>query len=92
MTNSVIAGNIEEGTSLLSNLHGNLTQSGSNRIDGDAELATLAHNGGLTRTFMPRTGSSLIDAAPCLEGVTLDQRGQPRPGANSVGAMRHRRG
>ncbi|MGB3071783.1 MAG: IPTL-CTERM sorting domain-containing protein [Ottowia sp.] len=86
VANSVIAGNFKGDTSTPANLSGNLAPSGANRIDGDAQLGALAANGGLTRTLLPQAASSVIDAAPCLSGVVLDQRGQPRPGLNSVGA------
>lgn len=86
VANSVIAGNTEANTTIAANLNGNLARSGVNLIDGDAQLATLDANGGPTRTLMPRPGSPLIDSAPCLAGLVSDQRGQPRPGANSAGA------
>ncbi|WP_423456465.1 IPTL-CTERM sorting domain-containing protein [Ottowia sp. VDI28] len=86
VTNSVIAGNFKGDTSIPANLSGNLTSSGTNRIDGDAQLGMLAANGGPTRTLLPQPASPVIDAASCLPGIVLDQRGQPRPGLNSAGS------
>lgn len=85
VTNSVIAGNTEGNSTLAANLSGYLEQLGVNRIDGDAQLDGLAANGGPTRTLMPRAGSPLVDAAPCLPDFAFDQRGQPRPGSNATG-------
>jgi Putative pectate lyase-like adhesive domain len=51
-------------------------------------LGALANNGGPTQTMLPQDGPSpLIDgvaAAPCqAEGITIDQRGLPRPDSAS---------
>jgi hypothetical protein len=52
-------------------------------------LGALAANGGPTQTLLPQTGSPLIDGIPtanCQDdgasGITVDQRGQPRPSMN----------
>ena len=49
-------------------------------------LGGLADNGGSTLTMAPQGGSALINAVPnahCLDqgGITIDQRGLPRPGS-----------
>lgn len=57
---------------------------------GDAGLLPLADNGGPTRAHGLPCGSIAIDAGDCgLEGVTEDQRGQPRPGGTAcdIGAF-----
>jgi hypothetical protein len=62
-------------------------------------LGTITDNGGPTPTRMPGDGSALLDAIPlaacgdgdALAGVTVDvdQRGEPRPGADAcdIGAV-----
>ena len=55
---------------------------------GDPQLGAIADNGGPTLTMLPAAGGPLVDAIPdavCPSpsgGITLDQRGEPRPGAN----------
>ena len=64
-----------------------LTATGDRQGAGlDPLLGALANNGGRTPTFLPQTGSPLLDAIPeaaCqtapATGVTTDQRGLPRP-------------
>jgi CSLREA domain-containing protein len=58
----------------------------------DALLDPLADNGGPTRTHRPRDGSPAIDAA-VNAGVTVDQRGVPRPQGPrpDIGSVERRR-
>ena len=65
-----------------------LTATGDRQGAGlDPQLGALAGNGGPTPTFLPQTGSPLLEAIPAAAcqsgpaaGVTVDQRGEPRPG------------
>ena len=45
----------------------------------DPKLGALADNGGTTRTHLPDAASPAIDRASTDPGVTVDQRGEPRP-------------
>ncbi len=63
-----------------------LTGTGDTQNGGSPGLGSLADNGGNSRTFLPQTGSPLINAIPLsscqadgASGVTTDQRGLPRP-------------
>jgi CSLREA domain-containing protein len=54
---------------------------------GDPLLAALANNGGGTPTMLPEPDSPLLDVIPAgscqsdgATGITVDQRGEPRPG------------
>jgi len=69
-----------------------LTATGDSSLDANNPLlGALAPNGGPTQTQFPQSGSPLIDAipntacqtAPLAAGITLDQRGLPRPDAAS---------
>jgi hypothetical protein len=57
-------------------LAGDLTGSTSNRKD--PMLGPLLDNGGATLTMLPLPGSPALDQGKAA-GLTLDQRGQPRP-------------
>jgi hypothetical protein len=66
-----------------------LTGSGDTQNGGDPGLGALADNGGPTETRLPLPGSPLIDAIPIgscqadgASGITIDQRGLPRPALN----------
>lgn len=55
-------------------------------VDLDPLLGGLDENGGLAPTFLPQTGSPLLDAIPLeacqsgpAAGITTDERGEPRP-------------
>ena len=47
----------------------------------DGGVAPLAERGGPTRTHALFNGSPALDAVPSCFPLTIDQRGQPRPGA-----------
>lgn len=93
---SDIAGLNGEVTSLGYNLVGNGTDTGlvngqNNDIVGssaspvDPMLASLADNGGPTKTIAPLDGSPAIDHIPeSACAVTTDQRGEPRPGSDDA--------
>jgi predicted outer membrane repeat protein len=64
--------------------------------DGNPGLGALAGNGGPTQTLLPQPGSPLVDAIPSgscqadgAAGITVDQRGLPRPALNGcdIGAV-----
>lgn len=65
---------------LSSGLGVHQTDTAGNQLNTDAQLATLADNGGPTLTLLPQAGSPAIDAGdPAFsDPVTLDQRGLPR--------------
>lgn len=63
-----------------------LTGTGDVQSGGNPGLGPLADNGGNSRTFLPQSGSPLIDAVPLASchsdgasAVTTDQRLLPRP-------------
>ena len=56
-------------------------------VFADALLATLADNGGPTRTMALQTGSPAIDAGTLTGAAATDQRGLPRVGAVDIGAF-----
>jgi predicted outer membrane repeat protein len=73
---------------------GTITNSGNNLrfpandascpgIVGDPKLSALANNGGATQTMALQPGSAALEKIPaangCGVGVTIDQRGVPRP-------------
>ncbi|MCU0268831.1 MAG: hypothetical protein MUF83_09300 [Acidimicrobiales bacterium] len=69
---------------------------GDTENGGDPGLGALADNGGPARTFLPQSGSPLIDAIPTADcqddgaaGITTDERGLPRPAQNGcdIGAV-----
>ncbi len=56
----------------------------TNNSTGDAQLGTLANNGGSTLTHLPATGSIVVNSIPngtndCGTTITTDQRGVTRP-------------
>jgi hypothetical protein len=57
----------------------------STTVVGDAMLGSLADNGGATQTFLPASGSPVIDQVPvgtpglCDGTIATDQRGTARP-------------
>jgi len=62
------------------------TSTGDRSSAGSPGLQALANNGGPTPTFAPDPGSPLLDAIPLgacqadgASGITVDQRGLPRP-------------
>ncbi|SIO55552.1 hypothetical protein SAMN05444166_5109 [Singulisphaera sp. GP187] len=61
-------------------------------IDTDPRLAPLADNGGPTQTMALLPGSPAIDAGRVVPGITVDQRGVPRPqgAAPDIGAFESR--
>lgn len=67
------------------------TVTGPAPLTGNAMLGTLADNGGLTKTVMPRPGSPCIDptGGATSSVLTTDQRGQPRvvDGDQTAGAI-----
>ncbi len=90
VSNSIIAnnfnryGNVDiDGTvvvnhSLIRNVGAALISGGNNRFDIDPKLGPLAFNGGPTKTYLPLTGSPVIDMAGDPGTLTKDQRGLPR--------------
>ena len=52
----------------------------------DAQLATIANNGGLTETMALLSASPAINAGTANGAPAADQRGQPRYGAVDIGA------
>lgn len=81
LRNSIVAGNISNGSTTASNIRssGSLDQS-NNLIDVDPLLGPLADNGGSTLTHSLLQGSPAIDRIPIDQcNVTTDQRGDPRP-------------
>ncbi|MEO1056248.1 MAG: Calx-beta domain-containing protein [Actinomycetota bacterium] len=48
-------------------------------VAADLGLGALGDNGGPTSTFLPESGSVLIDAAGGVACPVVDQRGEPRP-------------
>ncbi|HZP65027.1 MAG TPA: choice-of-anchor Q domain-containing protein, partial [Rudaea sp.] len=96
-SNDVVVATINGGSSTASTASGNAnnligTQSGfaSGVLSaGDPRLTThLAANQGFGLTYYPLLGSPAVDAVPC-RGLTLDERGQPRPQGTAcdVGAV-----
>lgn len=62
----------------------NGNQIGSLENPVDAGILPLADNGGPTQTHALLPGSAAIDgASDCVQDVTTDQRGRPRPGTGS---------
>ena len=80
------------GYNLVSNTTGATALIFSDLQNVSAMLAVPANNGGPTLTMMPMTGSPLINAIPaatCTSVITVDQRGNARPGTGpgcSIGA------
>jgi hypothetical protein len=60
--------------------------------NADPKLGPLAANGGPTPTHLPASDSPLRDAGQCVAGITVDQRGVPRPQgvACDIGAVETR--
>lgn len=52
---------------------------GAGRDNLDDKLEPLGDNGGSTQTHLPRPDSPAIDFASTVNGMTVDQRGKPRP-------------
>ena len=53
-------------------------------VTGDPKLASLADNGGYTRTCALQTGSSAIDAGTSTGAPSTDQRGISRPQGSGI--------
>jgi hypothetical protein len=74
--NSIVAGN---SATTGTNISGTVTDQGNNILTGDAKIAVLASNGGLTQTHALLPGSPALDAgddaASDGAGLTTDQRG-----------------
>ena len=69
----------ETGFSLIENAPGaNINPTGPNVIGQDPKLGPLADNGGPTPTEALLDGSPALDAG-ISDGLTIDQRGAPRP-------------
>ncbi len=84
-----------DGGALVSNGH-NLESDGTCRLDqptdisgANPRLSQLAHNGGSTRTHLPRADSPVIDAGDTSTAPPRDQRGVFRPSgaAADIGAV-----
>jgi hypothetical protein len=52
---------------------------GAGRDNLDDKLDPLGDNGGSTQTHLPRSNSPAIDYGTAVTGMTVDQRGKPRP-------------
>jgi hypothetical protein len=52
---------------------------GAGRDNLDDKLDPLGNNGGSTQTHLPRPDSAAIDYGNAVTGMTVDQRGKPRP-------------
>jgi hypothetical protein len=79
--------NLEAPASGVTSQCGLFTSAGD-RLSPTAGLSALAPRGGPTQTHAPFSGSPALEAIPSCFPVTLDQRGQPRPGgvACEIGA------
>lgn len=100
VTNSIIAGNVNEGCILfygagavaINSLGNNVFTDGtcspiaSDLVVADALLGALADNGGPTQTHALLVGSPAIDAGNNAACPATDQRGVPRDAACDVGA------
>lgn len=72
------AANAIDGSHNLIGAHGSLLTLPADSVRGDPMLASLAANGGPTRTHALQEGSAAIDAGDNPSGLAFDQRGLPR--------------
>ncbi len=88
LNNSILAGSNalnECIATTISNNNNNLVEDGScdenalDQLTGDPMLFDLADNGGSTLSFLPMTGSPVIDSGSLSDCAFFDQRGQARP-------------
>ena len=89
LRNTILAGNDCKGASFPAGGE-NLGFSGgdtciSGALTGDPRLGPLMDNGGPTETLLPATGSPAVGKGTACPA--MDQRGQPRQGACTLGAV-----
>ena len=82
LENTIVAGNTNE-SGAEENIHndnsGPVNQTGTNFIDGDPQLGSLAANGGATQSMLPLTDSPVINGASVTaQTPASDQRGFDR--------------
>ena len=74
------SGTVTAGFSLIGNTAGNVTlaesPAGSNLLNVDPQLGSLAANAGPTQTMLPALASPVVDAG-VANGLATDQRGLP---------------